>query len=241
MLYAIVSDIHSNLSALLAVMSHIDGLKADTIVCLGDIVGYAADPGDCIKIIREKATTIVAGNHDAGTTGTTPLEHFNFLAREAILWTRGILKSEEIEFLEGLPYTSESEDCLLVHSSPVAPREWPYIFSREQAWQAFNSCTNEVIFVGHTHRPMVFSAGGDGLRVHQPGEVKLVKGERYLINVGSVGQPRDGDPRASFATYRSDNRTIEFHRIPYDIEKTQDGIIKADLPLDLATRLGIGF
>ncbi len=241
MLHGIISDIHSNLSALQAVLQRLEELEVDSIMCLGDIVGYAARPVECIELVRERAEIVVMGNHDAGTTGDTTIHNFNSMAREAILWTRETLGPGEMEFLRKLPLMYESESFILVHSSPVSPDRWHYIFSSEQAWQVFDSCSYNVVFVGHTHRPVLFCIKDGELAVHTADTYRFEEGVRYIINVGSVGQPRDGDPRASFVTFDSGDRTVEFHRTPYDIRQTQDTILEAELPVELARRLSQGY
>jgi diadenosine tetraphosphatase ApaH/serine/threonine PP2A family protein phosphatase len=239
--YGIISDIHSNLPALVRVLEEIRSLKVDEIYCLGDIVGYASEPRECIESTRRNAKAIVLGNHDAGAAGTAPLDYFNSLAREALLWTRKILSPQDLDWLRALPLLHECGDFLIVHSSPVFPERWSYIFAAEHALEALRQSRHHLTFVGHTHCPAVFSLGEEGLRSHYEPDVVLQEGRRYLVNPGSVGQPRDGDPRASFMTYRSDLRRIALHRVSYDIGRTQDSIFAAGLPRELALRLGVGY
>lgn len=241
MLYGIVSDIHSNIPALSRVLEEIESLRVDTVLCLGDIVGYAAHPAECIELTRRIAQAVVLGNHDAGACGTTPLEYFNVLAREALVWTKKTLSPRELDYLRSLPLTHEREDFLLVHASPLSPGEWRYIFMGEHAREALESSSHGLVFVGHTHCPAVFSIGEGGLKSHYPGRVLLEEARRYLVNPGSVGQPRDGDPRASFVTYDTARGEIEFRRVPYDIGKAQHGIIAAGIPAELAMRLAVGY
>jgi putative phosphoesterase len=241
MYYGIISDIHSNEPALTSVLDKLDELSVDTVICLGDIVGYASQPSECIELTKERSSVIVVGNHDSGAVGTTSINSFNELARKAIKWTEKVLRTAEIEFLNGLPLTHDHDGLFLVHASPFSPSEWHYVFSANQARKAFKSCSSDLIFVGHTHRPAVFSTKHDGLEIDLKNRYVMKKGERCLINVGSVGQPRDGDPRASFATFRSDKRVIEFHRTTYDVKRAQESIKKAGLPMQLAWRLSMGY
>ncbi len=241
MLYGIISDIHSNLPALTAALERLEALGVDSIICLGDIVGYASEPGECIRLVRETADVVIQGNHDAGTAGTTPVDYFNSMAKEAIMWSRGRLADDDIRYLRDLPLETEMEDFLLVHASPVDPGRWHYVFSREGARAAFDACDASLIFVGHTHRPVLFHRQDGAIGEHRPDRFELAGGERYLANTGSIGQPRDGDPRASFVSFDSGSGVVEFHRIPYDIEKAQKGIMDAGLPRELASRLSVGF
>lgn len=241
MLYGIISDIHSNLPALAASLDRLSKLHVESIICLGDIVGYASEPNECIRLVKENADSVICGNHDAGVVGTTSIDYFNFMAKEAILWTRGRLNSNEDEYLRELPLVSETDDFLLVHASPHNPERWHYVFSRESCSTAFEASEASLIFVGHTHRPVLFQQLDGRLEEHHSSRFELGEGERYLVNTGSVGQPRDGDPRASFVTFSSEKRVVEFHRIPYDIDRAQEGIIDAGLPRELANRLRVGF
>jgi diadenosine tetraphosphatase ApaH/serine/threonine PP2A family protein phosphatase len=241
MFYGIISDIHSNLPALSRVLEELKALHVDAVLCLGDIVGYAAQPRECIEATRQRAQAVVLGNHDAGAVGITPLDYFNALAKEALLWTQKVLSPEEHAYLRSLPLTHECEDFLLVHGSPAFPEEWRYIFAEEHAREGLRATSHRLVFVGHTHCPEAFSMGQDGVKAHHPGTMVLEEGRRYLVNPGSVGQPRDGDARASFVTYKSDQREIEFHRVTYDIGKAQHGIIAAGIPPELALRLSMGF
>lgn len=229
---ALISDIHSNLQALEAVMEWIDEVSADAIFCLGDVVGYGADPSACLEIVRERCSVVVLGNHDlAVSTG----ENESYLPRDgrkAARHNRTALSEEEIEFLRSLPYTLEESGCALAHATPMHPERWIRLSSFQLSQAQFDFFETDVCFVGHTHKPTVIS---NKLGVHQ-----VRRGHRYLINIGSVGQPRDGDPRACVAFFDSDSYHYRLDRIEYDIEKAAERIKEEGLPKRLGKRLAWG-
>ncbi len=226
---AILSDIHSNLAALEAVIQKMDDLGISTAWCLGDIVGYGPFPNECVEIVRTRCSLVVSGNHDSGVVGVTPVEDFNEYGLRAIYWTRGALGAEHLEYLRRLPLSVAQGSCTLVHSSPFEPSEWHYLHSVRGLAKDFRAFTTRLCFIGHTHVPVVIGEDGTVNRFTAKG--------RYIINVGSVGQPRDGDPAAAFGVYDSDADSYEPFRVPYAIEKTADAIQKAGLPEYLARRL----
>jgi predicted phosphodiesterase len=242
MMYALISDVHGNLEALLSVVKCLESCreKIDRVVCLGDIVGYGADPGECIRITREISDVILAGNHDFAVCGQTDIEDFNMYAKEAVLWSRDALNEGEINFLKGLPLKYEEKNIDFVHSSLHHPESWRYLLDSTDAYIDFQIMDKEVLFVGHTHVPVIFEDDGKKVRTLNPSELSLNSQSKYIINPGSVGQPRDGDPRASFAFFDSDRAYIEIVRIDYNIKKAQKKILNAGLPEVLATRLGYG-
>lgn len=240
MRYAILSDIHGNLEALDAVLAHVAS-RAEAMLVLGDVVGYGADPIACIERVAERASAVVAGNHEHGVAGLLTLDWFNDRARAAAEWTRQRLDDDHLNWLATRPLTVELDDATLVHASPVQPEEWDYLVSADDGYAALPAFTTRVCFAGHSHRPGAWSVGSSG-RSHEPGahDIELQHGRRYLINVGSVGQPRDGDPRAAYALWDVDGRRVTIERVPYDLAGAQRKILRAGLPRFLAERLPIG-
>jgi len=235
MLIRVISDVHSNLPALESVLAERAGQEADITVCLGDVVGYGADPSKCIRLVRDVCSAVVSGNHDSGVAGGTPRSHFNRAGADAVDWTRGTIGQEELEWLAGLPLQEEQEDFFLCHSDPALPEGWRYILTRGAAISALEAKPGRISLVGHTHLPGVWSSGG----VFSEAESGVLAGP-LLINCGSVGQPRDGDPRAAFLLLDTSARTWRHVRVTYDIEAAAAGIRKAGLPELLADRLFIG-
>ena len=229
---AIISDIHSNLEALERTLEKIHELEPDRIYCLGDIVGYGPYPNECVTLVREQCTAVVQGNHDSGVIGTTPLEDFNSYGRKAIEWTRERITRAHRQYLESLPLTLKETNLTLVHASPNKPNEWMYVVTWPQAKEAFAAFKSRLCFIGHTHRPLIV---GEDQSVDA-----FQKTGRFLINVGSVGQPRDGMKEASFGFLDTRAWTLEIIRVPYDIDRTAEAILKAGLPEYLARRLYLG-
>lgn len=243
---AVISDIHGNLEALVAVEQALGDLGADEVWCLGDIVGYGPNPNECVDRVRELChrpggdLIIVLGNHDEASIGGD-ISFFNPRAQAAALWTRSELTRECREFLGSLPLNLERDDALLVHASPFEPQLWHYIMGIHDAAYAFAHFNHRICLVGHSHYPLVAELDGGVIRLLEGSEIPLRPGCRYLINVGSVGQPRDRDPRACFVTYEPDRNLATFHRVEYDVGTCQGKILKAGLPAMLAERLSIGF
>ncbi|GMQ80931.1 MAG: metallophosphoesterase family protein [Rhodothermia bacterium] len=229
---ALISDIHSNLQALEAVMERVDEVSVDAIFCLGDVVGYGADPSACLAIVKERCSAVVLGNHDvAVSTGM----HENYLpkdGRKASRHNRAAMSDEELEFLQSFPYFLEKNGCSLAHATPLTPERWIRLSSYQLSQDQFDSFETDVCFVGHTHKPTVIS---DKLGVHQ-----VRRGHRYLINIGSVGQPRDGDPRACVAFFDTEQYKYSLHRIEYDVEKAAERVKEEGLPKRLGKRLARG-
>ncbi|HEX3548897.1 MAG TPA: metallophosphoesterase family protein [Candidatus Elarobacter sp.] len=240
MRYAVVSDVHSNIEALDAVFSTLR--EDDALLCLGDIVGYGPNPNECVEQIRERATATVLGNHDVAAIDNFGLAYFNPAAREAMKWTQSVLTAENLAWLDGLGYEFRMPDFLLVHGAPV--NYFEYVLDKPAAARAFAATDAPLIFIGHTHIAEVYALQPDGSIEHrhlqQGGEVTLSDGVRYLINVGSVGQPRDLNPRASFGLYDAASRTVTITRIEYPIARVQEKIVSAHLPDALARRLLVG-
>ena len=240
MRYAIVSDIHSNIEALEGAFAMLD---ADVqVLCLGDIVGYGPNPNECVARIRERATATVLGNHDVAAIDDFGLAYFNPAAREAMVWTQQVLTAENLAWLNSLGYEHRLPELLLVHGAPHEYFE--YILDKPAALRAFGATDAPVIFVGHTHIAEVYTLAADGALTHrhlqQGGDVALEAGHRYLINVGSIGQPRDLNPRASFAIYDTVEQRVSIVRFPYPIESVREKIALAHLPDALGRRLLVG-
>ncbi len=242
MRYAILADIHANLAALNAVLNDIKIKGAvDEIWCLGDIVGYGPDPVECLNLLRKLKAVCVAGNHDFGAVDQIDLSYFNPAAAEVCRWTAEQLGPIDARYLEDLPETVQKGDFLLVHGSPSSPL-FEYVITTNSAERNFSFFETRYCLVGHTHVPLAFREQKSKIEsVTLLPDIELVLGDRRLIiNPGAVGQPRDGDPRASYAIYDSDHHKFHLYRVPYDIRATQDKMVQAGLPLTLVMRLEVG-
>ena len=237
---ALFSDVHGNLEALEAVLADMEALRPDRVLFLGDAVGYGPDPGPCLERILDRAHAAVAGNHDWAVAGRTPLEAFHDLAREAILWTRAVLGARERDLLAGLPLTADEHGIFLAHASPAAPGAWEYVFGPADAALQFPAFAGAFCAVGHTHRPRAFSLEEGRVREHRESVLTMREGIRYIVDVGSVGQPRDRNPDAAYAVYDSEERRLSFRRIRYDVGSTQEKMRAARLPAFLIERLAYG-
>jgi predicted phosphodiesterase len=240
MLIAIYSDVHSNLEALNAVLHSFQVHKPDRILFLGDAVGYGPDPNECVEKIFEVSDKVVAGNHDHGAVGLTDIEHFNPFARKAILWNRSILTRENQEKIHSMPFIEKEGNLFLVHASPDRPEKWTYIFSSQDASRQFSSFEGPAAFIGHTHRPGVYSSQGNKMRELQESILTLQKGFRYIVNIGSVGQPRDGNPEAGYVLYDTEAKKLSFIRVQYNFRITQEKMRAGKLPDFLIERLENG-
>ena len=240
MRYAVLSDIHGNLEALRAVLA--DAAEhADDVLCLGDVVGYGADPGPCVDLVGTRARAVVAGNHEHAVIGRLDLNWFNRYARAAAEWTRERLDADCSAYLDALPLTAVVDDATLVHASPRQPQEWEYLVTAEDGLAAFGAFDTRLCFVGQSHVPGMWSLGSSGPDYGRGDvEVTLEAGRRYIVNVGSVGQPRDRDPRAAYALWDVDARRIAVRRVPYDVVTARTKIADAGLPRFLADRLAAG-
>ncbi|MBV8082670.1 MAG: metallophosphoesterase family protein [Candidatus Eremiobacteraeota bacterium] len=241
--YAIVSDIHSNLEALNAVIAQIDAQRADALLCLGDIVGYGPSPNECCDVLRERDVVAIAGNHDEAAVRAAAADRFNPLAREAIDWTRTQLTPQNREFLAGLPRERRVDGFCMVHGAPV--RHFDYIMDVTDAQHAFGRTAEALTFIGHSHVAEVYYQDPAGRTYQQRllhgGRINVVPEFRYIINVGSVGQPRDRNPQASFALYDVAAQTVEVRRVAYDIERVRERMALAALPELLSERLVSGW
>lgn len=242
MRYAIISDVHANLEALEVVLEDISTRGPEAILCLGDFVGYGPDPNGCVLRLRPVLAGAVAGNHDRAAVAGMDVKSFNALAQAAIIWTRDQLSDPVKTYLEGLPDQVERDELLAVHGSVRDPLE-EYILDSESAAASFQAAQFHLCLVGHSHVPGIFIANGEGAsgapfppdrRVH------LDDDKRYIINVGSVGQPRDSDPRAAYVWFDSEAQAVTLIRLTYPVERTQKKVLDAGLPTLLAERLAVG-
>jgi predicted phosphodiesterase len=236
---ALFGDIHANLEALEAVLEDAAGQGADHFVCLGDVVGYNADPSACLEKIRAMDCPTVKGNHDEDAAGSHSLETMNPVAAAALEWTRAQLSDEQRQWLTRLRMVRQVSDFTVVHSTLDQPANWNYVTNRFDAMSNFAFQFTQLCFHGHTHVPRVYVKTDKVQEV--PAESVIIEDKaKYFINVGSVGQPRDGDWRACYAIYDLASKLIVFRRIEYDIAKTQAKIIAAGLPPMLAERIADG-
>lgn len=267
--YAILSDIHANTDALRVVLDKCEEINVEKFICLGDIVGYNAEPKECLAIIRGLSPiAVVKGNHDDYVSNSEKeMEGFNQHAQKAVVWTKEQLDAEELEWLARLPYraTVQGTNITIVHATLDSPDQWGYIFDAHHAADNFTYQFTQICFCGHSHVPIAFckkpistssdkpieeiaewaNLPGEGMfpkNIHEADQlsVPLKTGFKYLINVGSVGQPRNRDPRASFAMYDSDEKVVTRYRLPYDIVSAQNKIYQVGLPDRLALRLESG-
>jgi len=237
--YAVISDVHSNLEALTCALEEIQKRRPDRIICLGDIVGYGANPSECLKLVRENSEEIIMGNHDQAVEDIELRDYFNDWACEAIEWTAGVLTNEEKRQIRDFPpvVIDQKHNVTWVHGSPYEPKEFHYLFRDADARPSFKILETNFCFFGHTHIPSLFGSKTHEARYLTAGSYQLAKEEHYLINPGSVGQPRDRNPRLGFALFDSDELTLEIVRLDYDNKKAAEKIRKAGLPAYLADRL----
>jgi len=239
MKYAIISDIHSNLEALEAVIKDCSKKGIDKYLCLGDIVGYGADPSACVKKVIDLNAQWVPGNHDHAVGGLTDITFFNSYAKSAVIWTRENLSDQELEFLKNEKFIKIIDDITLVHSSLDSPEMWKYILNEYDASKNIQLLENLICFIGHSHVPCIFQEKYNSKALLDFLDKISIK-EKSIINVGSVGQPRDGDPRSSYVIYDTKTKSISFERVAYDVETAQRKIIDSGLPSILAARLSLG-
>ena len=242
MKYAIISDIHGNLEALNAVLKDIKRQRADVVVCLGDIVGYYPDPRRCIELVNSHVHHCVAGNHDYAALGKTDTSSFTYFAYSAIEWTKQHLSAFDREFLETLPVTFERDGLFFTHASPCEPESFTYVFpdNEHSVFEAFSHLTHQINFIGHTHCPTIMYQEEDKVILHSETSVQIEDDCVYLINVGSVGQPRDYNNRACYTIYDANAQRVTFHRVAYNYKVTQKKIKDHNLHVFLAERLERG-
>jgi predicted phosphodiesterase len=238
--YAVLSDVHANISALHEVLREIDRRKIEDVLFLGDAVGYGPNPNECVDLLAERCTVLLAGNHDWGAIGLTDVAYFNTYARDTLAWMKAVITEKNKIMLGSLPVRKElvEEDILLVHSTPKEPEAWHYLLTLWDAEINFHYFDNRFCFLGHSHQPFIIEQAQSGELAAYKGSAKIKDGNRYIINAGSVGQPRDGDPRAGFVIITDEN--IEVIRVSYDIVTTQHRMKQEHLSDRLIERLSIG-
>lgn len=242
----LISDIHSNYDAIKEAEKRIRDIPYDEIWCLGDVVGYGAEPNECVEWVKNHCKHVLMGNHDYAVCKMEERFLFNEYAKKAIEWTVENLNLENKKFIENFKISLKVKDVFLVHSSPSEPLKWEYIFSADEALYNFNFFEEKVCFIGHTHIPVIFEFKEPKLKViypeYQMGKFafKLDPDSRYIINPGSIGQPRDGDPRLSFLLFDTEYDVVEFFRFDYPFEKAAEKIFRNNLPSFLGERLFVG-
>jgi predicted phosphodiesterase len=241
MRYAILSDIHANLEGLTQVLSALREDSIDSYYCLGDIVGYGANPNECIDEIRNVSPVFLAGNHDCAAAGLLPLDYFNTYAQEAMAWTQGVLTEENKDFLKSLELVFKDEQMTMVHGTLNDPGDFNYMFNSGIARETFDCMQTDVCFVGHTHVAGVFVQDAER-RVYFNARrlISIERGKRYIINAGSVGQPRDYDPKAAYCVFDTDRMTVEIKRSAYDVAGARRKILDIGLSRFLADRIIAG-
>ncbi len=236
MIIALISDIHGNLPALEAALEYIHTIKPDKIYCLGDIVGYGPWPNECVQLVDDTCDQSLMGNHDYAAIGLLDTIGFNPVASEAMDWTRYKLGTDSLTFLKKLPFTIDDDAFMLAHASPKNPSYWNYVLSLMEAREQIRSFEQQVCFIGHSHIPIIFSSE----TMYSENNLVLEPDGKYIVNVGSVGQPRDHNPNGSLVLFDTDSGSVENIRFAYDIKKTQDEIRRVGLPDFLAVRLTKG-
>jgi predicted phosphodiesterase len=241
MRYGIFADVHSNLEALESVLAAYKTESIDKYLCVGDVVGYAANPHECIAKIKTLAMVTVAGNHDWAAVNLFSSGYFNQLARQAISWTGRNLNGEDKHYLESLKLLYKNEDLTLVHGTLHNSGDFDYMTDRSAARETFGSLETDVCFVGHSHVTGIFVKDSDGrIDYRVDNKLNLEDGKKYIVNVGSVGQPRDGNPKAAYCIYDTKKKELRIKRVSYDIKAASRKIIDAGLPPFLAERLFVG-
>ena len=239
MKYAIIADIHANLEAFQVVLEDIKAQNCTHVACLGDIVGYNANPKECLDIVRGMNIPCVKGNHDEYCSSDENLEGFNPHAAEAVNWTRKQLTADDRQWLKDLKYLRLVSSFSIVHATLDVPQRWGYVFDKLAAAASFTYQNTSVCFFGHTHVPVAFIRDSV-VRGGTYSKFKVEPGRKYFVNVGSIGQPRDGDPKAKYVVYDMDEGSIELRKLDYDIAAAQKKILAAGLPARLAERLAFG-
>jgi predicted phosphodiesterase len=237
----IFSDIHSNLEATEAVVKAYKLEGIDIYLCLGDIVGYGGNPLECIQTVKDIAQVIIAGNHDWAVAGRVPLDYFNEWARQAVVWTQKRLDSDNRNFLATMRLSYENEDLVMVHGSLDKPEEFNYMTDTSRALRTFALMEKSICFLGHTHQAGIFIQDKRGrIDYQRQTNIKLEDEYRYIVDAGSVGQPRDGNNKASYCIYDTKKKEVSIKRVSYNIESAQEKILACGLPPFLATRLSVG-
>ncbi len=239
MKYAIIADIHANLEAFQVVLQDIEKQKCTHVACLGDVVGYNANPKECLDTVRAMNIPCVKGNHDEFCSSDTPMEGFSPHAAEAGNWTRGKLTEDDRKWLRDLKFLRLVSNFTIVHATLDAPQRWGYVFDKLAAAASFTYQNTPVCFFGHTHVPVAFIRDSV-VRGGTYSKFRVEPGRKYFVNVGAVGQPRDSNPKSAYVIYDMDEGSIELRRLEYDIAAAQKKILEAGLPARLAERLAMG-
>lgn len=237
---AILGDIHANIDALDVVLDDCRAQGVTEYLCTGDVVGYNACPCECLELIRGLGCPVVKGNHDHYVASELNLEDFNPAAAAVVQWTRKQLGPEEVGWLRDMPFSVTEKGITIVHSTMDRPENFGYVFDHQQAETNFIQQKSPICFHGHTHCPMIYEKQLGGVFRIDPQDIQLKQGRKYFINVGSVGQPRDGDPRATYVIYDPLARLVQYRRLEYDVARAQARIRAAGLPERLAERLAYG-
>ena len=240
MRFAIFGDIHANLHALQAVLADAQEQKCTHNVCMGDVVGYNAFPHECLDIVRGLECPVVKGNHDEQASMFGFQEGFNALAEEAMNWTRDQLSDVDKDWLRTLRLQRQVRDFTIVHATLDTPHKWGYVFNQLDAAASFSYQHTSLCFIGHTHAPKAYVRDGSVRTIPLDQTLQLPPGNKFLINVGSVGQPRDGDWRAAYCIYDTVTNEITLRRLEYDLPAAQKAILDVGLPAKLAERLAVG-
>lgn len=238
---AMISDIHANLEALTAVLADIDSQQVDKIYCLGDVIGYGADPIACLDLIRQRCTGVLMGNHEHAVIGLLSFDHLNEIARGSLTWTAAQLSEDLKDYIKSLQTEIVVNKLHLVHASPQEPTRWHYILNERAAGSALDASRANLCFVGHTHLPVIYSRTEDGVIRKRLGHDFLPDPEvKYIVNTGSVGQPRDNDPRACYLIFDSEEYEVCYRRIEYDIALAQEKMTQAEAAPLLVERIAVG-
>lgn len=235
MKYAVISDVHANLEAVEACFREIEKLKVDRVICLGDLVDYCAQPNEVISIIKNSCDVVILGNHDEAQYNHPLSERFNERARASSIHTRTVLKTENLEYIKTLKLSHSENNLFFVHASPFEPSSYKYVLDEERAKQNFGSFSEKICFIGHSHRPVIFESSGSGLNTITDGKLNI--NNRYIINVGSVGQPRDNNNKLSFGFLDIEEYIYSNVRIDYDRISASLKIYAERLPVFLAQRI----
>jgi len=235
------SDVHSNVEALKVVVADLKKEKVDRVFFLGDAVGYGPDPNECTTIIDEVAEVKLMGNHDYAALGLIETNLFNTYAQKSMEWTKSVLSEETLKSLSNFSMDHRFDQSYLVHSTPKEPQEWNYILNLDDAEENFGFFNKQICLIGHSHTPVIIKKFDDRhCFLHEESWTKIEKGFKYILNIGSVGQPRDGSNQACYLIYDTKEKMVILKRLPYDFKKTQAKMKKKGLPQFLIDRLEIG-
>lgn len=240
MRYGIFSDVHANLEALDSVLDAYNNESIDQYFCVGDIVGYSVNPVDCIDLVKSVISVSVAGNHDWASVDLVCLDYFNEFAREAVLWTNSRLDEGSRDFLKSLQLVYKNKDLTLVHGTLANPGEFNYMNNIGNATESFVLLDTKICFVGHSHVPGIFVQEKNKIRYLEEGFIEIKPDYKYIVNAGSVGQPRDGNPQAAYCVYDTEKKGVWIKRVSYDVGTARDKIVEAGLPELLGDRLLAG-